>query len=347
MLRPSAPYPCAPAALRPITATGTALKSSATDVMNMAMSPTVALVTPKVNFTTLSNCLVSLQVQRQLSRSPMSRRFRCLASSSRIGNVKGDPKKSKLRLSWQPRHRRRTLGMPVRATSAANAKAGAPEGVDDTLNQALHVLDNISGVFSDLDAQIAKVDDRERHVETALAKVRKERARLECLQSQRDIIAQIEVLRRSVKRSAEEPEDAPEPKKTSEAECDYPVLQEFEPLMPKMPLRPVEDPLPPPKVRSKKTCPAPTSPKPRTKSSEPTMTKLACSDQERQPSVGSDEEMCLPSQRRREHTPQPSSNVTRIVTVMTANAFAILEDLDSDSSERSPNLLDGEEEMDE
>ena len=95
-------------------------------------------------------------------------------------------------------------------------KAGTPESVNNALNQALHVLDNLFGVFSDLDAQRAKVDDRECQLEVVLAKVRKDCARLKRLQSQRDIIAQIEVLRRSIKRSAEEPEDAPEPKKTSE-----------------------------------------------------------------------------------------------------------------------------------
>ena len=58
--------------LAPVTATGTALKSSAMDVTNTVMSPTVALVIPKVNFSTLSICFVSLQVPHKLSRSPMS-----------------------------------------------------------------------------------------------------------------------------------------------------------------------------------------------------------------------------------------------------------------------------------
>ena len=57
-------------------------------------------------------------------------------------------------------------GTPKAGTSKAGTpKAGTPKSVDDTLNQVLHVLDNLSGVFSDLDTQIAKVDDRERQLE--------------------------------------------------------------------------------------------------------------------------------------------------------------------------------------
>ena len=63
--------------------------------------------------------------------------------------------------------------LPPPMPKAGTLKAGTPKSVDDTLNQVLHVLDNLSGVFSDLDTQIAKVDDRERQLEVALAKERK------------------------------------------------------------------------------------------------------------------------------------------------------------------------------
>ena len=77
------------------------------------------------------------------------------------------------------------------------------------------------------------------------------------------------------------------------------------------------------------------------------MTKPASSDQERQLFVGSNDEMCLQSQRRRGRTPQPSRSAMGNVTVTTANAFAVLEDPDPDSPEQSPTSLDGAEEMDE
>ena len=94
-----------------------------------------------------------------------------------------------------------------------------------------------------------------------LEQVQRKLDRVESLQSERDIVPHIDQLRRKVKRNArEDDENAPEPKRTHDAEPEFPALRESMPITPRMPVQPAEVPLPLPVASPKRSRPKPPPP---------------------------------------------------------------------------------------
>jgi len=133
--------------------------------------------------------------------------------------------------------------------------------VDDTIDDALNSLDKLSGVFSDLDVKIGRLNARKPQLEADLEQVQKELDRVESLQSEREIVPHIDQLRRKVKRNArEDDENAPERKRMHDVESEFPTLRGSVPITPCMPEWPAETPLPPPIASSGRSQPKPPPP---------------------------------------------------------------------------------------